>query len=56
MGGPIDLTPFGAVLNGMGALYWLLVLAALGLALWRIKGEVPKLLACTAILTVTDPM
>jgi hypothetical protein len=52
-GGPIDLTPFGAVLKGIGIIYWLFVLAALGLALWKIKGRIPKLLACTVIVIVT---
>lgn len=33
--GPIDMTPFGAVLSGIGILYWLLALGATGFALWR---------------------
>ena len=34
-GGPIDMTPFGAIVNGIGVIYWLLVLGALALALWK---------------------
>lgn len=33
-GGPIDLTPFGSLLTGIGIAYWLLALAVAGLALW----------------------
>ena len=51
-GGPIDLTPFGAVLTGIGTLYWLLVLVALGLVLWKVKGWVAKGVACSVVLIV----
>lgn len=34
-GGPIDMTPFGAVLSGIGILYWLLALGATAIAFWR---------------------
>lgn len=34
-GGPIDMTPFGAIVKGIGVIYWLLVLGALTLALWK---------------------
>jgi len=37
-GTPLDLTPFGGVLQGIGVLYWLL--AALGLW-WALRGERP---------------
>lgn len=33
-GTPLDLTPFGAVLQAIGAAYWLLALAAMAAALW----------------------
>lgn len=36
-GGPIDMTPFGAIVKGIGVIYWLLVLGALALALWKPK-------------------
>lgn len=35
--GPIDLTPFGALLTGIGAAYWLVMLVAAGMALWLPK-------------------
>ena len=34
-GGPIDMTPFGAIVKGIGVIYWVLVLGALALALWK---------------------
>lgn len=42
-GGPIDLTPFGGLLRGVGLLYWVLALSAAGLALWWPKRWVVKL-------------
>lgn len=41
-GTPLDLTPFGSVLQGIGLLYWLTVLAAVTLVLWKVKGLLPK--------------
>jgi hypothetical protein len=51
-GTPLDLTPFGGILQGIGVLYWLLVVGALGLVLWKAKGWVPKALGCFAVLVV----
>jgi hypothetical protein len=51
-GGPIDMTPFGSVLSGIGALYWLVVLAALGLVLWKCKGWVARVIGCSLVLAV----
>ena len=36
-GTPLDLTPFGSVLNAIGWLYWLVAFAILGFALWLPK-------------------
>lgn len=36
-GTPLDLTPFGALLKGIGLLYWIALLACVGLALWWFK-------------------
>jgi membrane protein implicated in regulation of membrane protease activity len=49
-GTPLDLTPFGSVLTGIGILYWLLALAAAGFALWLPKRWWVKLLCATAVL------
>jgi membrane protein implicated in regulation of membrane protease activity len=50
-GTPLDLTPFGAVLQGIGLLYWLAVLAALALVLWKVRGWPWKALLATGVLT-----
>ena len=50
MGGPIDLTPFGALVKAIGLLYWLL--AAVGLW-WALRGTRPlkaKLLRVLPVL------
>ena len=52
MGGPIDLTPFGAVLQGIGVLYWLAVVAVFGLVMWKVNGWLRKLLISSAVLAV----
>jgi hypothetical protein len=49
---PLDLTPFGAVLDGIGTLYWLLVLAAIGIALWLPKHWLNKLFLVIAVIGV----
>ena len=36
-GTPLDLTPFGSVLNAIGWLYWLIAFAILGVAWWLPK-------------------
>jgi hypothetical protein len=51
-GTPLDLTPFGAVLDGIGTLYWLLVLAALAVALWKPKHWIVKLLSASAVIGI----
>lgn len=51
-GGPIDLTPYGGVLTGIGALYWLLMLAGVGLALWLPKRWWIKLVCAMAVPAV----
>ncbi len=51
-GTPLDLTPFGAVLQGIGLLYWLVVLAALALVLWKVKGWLWKTLLAMAVLAI----
>lgn len=52
-GTPFDLTPFGSVLKGIGILYWLFVFAMVGLALFKIKKVVFKIVAVLIILIVT---
>lgn len=49
-GGPIDLTPYGAVLTGIGILYWLLMLVGVGLALWWPKRRWLKIGCAVAVL------
>lgn len=51
-GTPLDLTSFGAVLQGIGLLYWLLVIAALAIALWKPKRWPMKLLWVGIVLAV----
>jgi hypothetical protein len=51
-GTPLDLTPFGAVLDGIGTLYWMLVLAALAVALWKPKHWLVKLLSAAAVIGI----
>jgi hypothetical protein len=51
-GTPLDLTPFGAVLDGIGTLYWMLVLAALAVALWKPKHWIVKLLSASAVIGI----
>jgi hypothetical protein len=51
-GTPLDLTPFGAVLRGLGLAYWVLVLAAVGVALWKPKRWSTKLGAIAAVILV----
>jgi membrane protein implicated in regulation of membrane protease activity len=36
-GTPLDLTPLGGLLGGLGILYWLAMLACVGLAVWWFK-------------------
>ena len=49
---PLDLTPFGAVLTGIGLLYWLLILAGVGLALWLPKRWWSKIFCAIAVLVL----
>jgi len=49
---PLDLTPFGTVLQGIGLLYWLAVLAALAFVLWKVKGWLWKSLLGMAVLAI----
>ncbi len=48
-GTPLDLTPFGALLKGTGLLYWIALLACVGLALWGFKRWWLKLGAAIAV-------
>lgn len=50
-GTPLDLTPFGPVLQGLGILYWLLALAAAAFGYWLPKRLWAKL-ACTVAVLV----
>ena len=49
-GGPIDLTPFGSVLNAVGILYWILALVGLVAALWQPRRWWGKAFAVAFIL------
>ena len=51
-GTPLDLTPFGSVLSGIGVLYWLLALGALFVAGKFPKTQRSKLLAALAVICV----
>lgn len=49
-GGPIDLTPFGSLLTGIGIAYWVLALSLAGLAVWFLRGWGVKVIAAALIL------
>ena len=49
-GTPLDLTPFGVIVKGIGLLYWIAALTCAGLALWWFKRWWLKLGAAVAIL------
>ncbi len=51
-GTPLDLTPFGAVLTGLGIVYWLLAAGAMLLAVLKPKTLKNKSLATVAVLMV----
>ncbi len=51
-GTPLDLTPFGVLPQGIGLLYWLVVIAVLALVLTKIKNRTRKLLAAVAVLAI----
>ncbi len=51
-GTPLDLTPFGAVLQGIGLVYWLLVIGILALVLVKVKGRLDRLLTVAAVLGI----
>jgi hypothetical protein len=51
-GTPLDLTPFGSVLTGLGILYWLLAVGALLYAARKPKTRRDKALAVAAVLVV----
>ncbi len=51
-GTPLDLTPFGAVLTGLGIVYWLLAAGAMLLAVLKPKSLKNKSLATVAVLLV----
>lgn len=51
-GTPLDLTPFGSVLQGLGMLYWLLALAVAGFGMWWPKRWWVKLLCAAVVLAV----
>ena len=49
-GTPLDLTPFGSVLTGIGVIYWLLALGALIVAIKVPKSRWRKLVAALVVL------
>ena len=49
-GTPLDLTPFGGFLKGIGLFYWIAALACASLALWWFKRWWMKLGAAAAIV------
>lgn len=49
-GGPLDLTPFGSILTGIGALYCAIALGSAGLALWWPKRGWVKLASAVVVL------
>ena len=49
-GTPLDLTPFGSVLTGIGVIYWLLALAALIVAVKVPKSRRRKLIATSVVV------
>jgi hypothetical protein len=51
-GTPLDLTPLGPVFQGLGMLYWFIVLGTVGLVLWWFKGWRSKAIALTLALAV----
>lgn len=56
-GTPLDLTPFGPLLKGLGHLYWVVALAILLLALWWPKRWWLKLTSATIVAaTVVYPV
>jgi hypothetical protein len=51
-GTPLDLTPWGAVLRGIGWLYWLLVIVLLIVAIWKPRRIWVKALGVAAVLGI----
>jgi hypothetical protein len=51
-GTPLDLTPFGGIVKGIGLLYWIAALGGAGLALWWFKRWWLKLSVAAAILAM----
>lgn len=49
-GTPLDLTAFGAALRGVGVLYWLLAIFAVGAALWWVPRWFGKLAAVIVVI------
>jgi hypothetical protein len=49
-GTPLDLTPFGPLLRGLGLLCWLLALAVLGAALWWVPRWFGKAIASMVVI------
>lgn len=49
-GGPIDLTPFGTMVRGIGIFYWAVALAAAAFALWLPKRWLIKLSFAALVL------
>lgn len=49
-GTPLDLTPFGSVLKGIGVLYWLFVVLMIGLGVFKIKRVILKIIVAIIIL------
>lgn len=51
-GTPLDLSPFGAILSGIGYLYWLLAIGALALVLFKPKRKRDKGIGAVLVLLV----
>ena len=52
-GTTLDLTPFGVILQGIGWLYWLFVITALGFVVFKIKGRTKKIVCIVLVLGIT---
>lgn len=51
-GTPLDLTPFGIVLQGIGLLYWLILIVVLIVVIIKVKGKIAKLLSIIVVLAI----
>ncbi len=51
-GTPLDLTPFGSILQGIGLLYWLIVIAALAIVLIKFKSWSTRTISAAVVLAI----